>query len=266
MKIGFNLSNEKREDAPLPTQTVTTTEPIKSLVDVYFPESGVKFPYYNDSFDLHKGDLVYVDGKFEGEKGRVVAVYYTFKINLDHYKRVVHKIDTTVKGELFFANGHMISFERDVIPKQKLTSWFLPPQADEVITVEDTSATFYPLHELNKIPVPDHIIERGEEHYMENRVVYVEIDGERGYAIVDGTKPYELEFSYRNGSVTLPLCPCFCSGTCKHQVALLLQLRETIDLIESDYKDKFDGYFALLQRDAFFSITAFPNKSSLILK
>ena len=33
-------------------------------------------PYYNDQFDLHRGDLVFVDGKPEGLRGRVVNVTY----------------------------------------------------------------------------------------------------------------------------------------------------------------------------------------------
>ena len=37
---------------------------------------------YNDLFDLHPGDLVYVDGKLEGHRGRVTDVNYNFKIKV----------------------------------------------------------------------------------------------------------------------------------------------------------------------------------------
>ncbi len=54
--------------------------------------------YYNDRFDLHCGDLVYVDGKLEGKRGRVVDVNYNFRINLADYKRVIGVADTNVSG------------------------------------------------------------------------------------------------------------------------------------------------------------------------
>ena len=37
----------------------------KSVVRVLF-ESGINLTYYNDLFDLHYGDIVYVKGKLEG--------------------------------------------------------------------------------------------------------------------------------------------------------------------------------------------------------
>ena len=52
--------------------------------------------YYNDLFDLHRGDLVFVVGKLEGLRGIVVDVSYNFKIKLSDYKRVIAVADTTL--------------------------------------------------------------------------------------------------------------------------------------------------------------------------
>lgn len=55
--------------------------PRKSLVEVFFSGRNMTLTYYNNQFDLHSGDMVYVDGKLEGLLGRVVEVTY-FSENL----------------------------------------------------------------------------------------------------------------------------------------------------------------------------------------
>lgn len=98
-KIGFHASAE-----PEPKETVTEIKnparlPRKSVVRVFFPARNFACSYYNDAFDLHCGDMVFVEGKLEGLRGRVVEVSYGFKIKLSDYKRVISKADTEVSGE-----------------------------------------------------------------------------------------------------------------------------------------------------------------------
>ena len=81
------------------------------------------------------------------------------------------------------------------------------------------------------------IAERGQNYYMENRVRYLCLNGTKGYAIVEGTRAYTVEFEYQNGTVRNLLCDCYCSYPCKHEVAAMLQLRETLGLIEKQYAD-----------------------------
>ena len=63
-KIGFaaehrdNKLSEKTSTAPRETQA-----PRKSVVQVHFSGNNMTLSYYNDRFDLHRGDAVYVDGK-----------------------------------------------------------------------------------------------------------------------------------------------------------------------------------------------------------
>lgn len=72
----------------------------KSVVRVLF-ESGINLTYYNDLFDLHYGDIVYVEGKLEGKRARVNDVNYNFKVKVSDYKKVIALVDTDIKGKLF---------------------------------------------------------------------------------------------------------------------------------------------------------------------
>ena len=96
-KIGFALSEEKKEETTAPASAPVVPDerlPRRSVVRVHFPQRNMTLAYYNDRFDLHRGDLVYVDGKLEGMRGRVVDVNYNFRIDLADYKRVIAVADT----------------------------------------------------------------------------------------------------------------------------------------------------------------------------
>ena len=119
-KIGF--WNEIQGDADNITcskDEAPVSAPKKSLVQVYFPKRGMDLSYYNDQFDLQVGDIVYVDGKLEGLRGRVTAVNYSFKIKLSDYKRVVAVADTHISGELRMAGSHLVSFAPRRSPMRK---------------------------------------------------------------------------------------------------------------------------------------------------
>ena len=71
--IGFAFNDEPKK-VDIEPAVPETVAPVRSLVRIYFPDRNQTLTYYNDQFDLHKGDLVYVDGKLEGLRGRVVDV------------------------------------------------------------------------------------------------------------------------------------------------------------------------------------------------
>ena len=108
---------KKQQEQPQPVQQVAA--PKKSVVKVYFIGSGKKLSYYNDQFDLHNGDMVYVEGSMEGQRGRVIEVSYNFKIKLSDYKRVVAVIDTNVHGQFFMAGSHFVAFDPVALPALK---------------------------------------------------------------------------------------------------------------------------------------------------
>ena len=108
---------------------------------------------------------------------------------------------------------------------------------------------FYLAH-LETMNVSEDVIQRGSKYYFDNKVCYINLDGRMGYAIVAGTKPYEVEFEYTDGKITNLTCSCFCTYHCKHEVATMLQLREVLELIERNYREQYEetGYFAALDQ------------------
>ena len=190
---------EKIENMPI---VLAQPEPRKSLVRIYFPTRNTTLTYYNDKFDLHPGDMVYVEGCLEGMLGRVQEVNYNFKIKMSDYKRVIELVDTTVQGELYMAGSHFIAFDRNVISKEKIVRWFIAPAADDEEYASGYDDTSFRLDDLEGFKVSSAIAERGHDYYLENRVRYLCIDGIKGYAIVEGSKPYEVEFEYRGGEIS----------------------------------------------------------------
>ena len=233
--------------------------------------------YYNDRFDLQVGDTVYVDGKLEssprssppaavgdtvyvdgkleGLRGRVTAVNYSFKIKLSDYKRVIAVADTHISGELRMAGSHLVSFDPQTIPYEKIITWFKAPDKEDDVYVSGSDDHSFRLDDLSGMNVTSAIAERGHDYYTENRVVYLCIDRGHGRGIVEGTSPYEIEFDYGGGEIKNLTCSCYCGYPCKHTFAAMLQLRETLKLLEE--KDGFDwnegGYAAAISQGAFFS-------------
>ncbi|MBQ9974290.1 MAG: hypothetical protein IJP02_04950 [Oscillospiraceae bacterium] len=248
-KIGFTSDSygKPQEDGTHPTVPAAVI-PRKSVVQVMFPGCGSSLAYYNDRFDLKAGDLVYVDGKLEGRRGRVTEVNYNFKIKRSDYKQVIALIDTSVKGQFHFAGSHFVTFDRHVIPFQKVVQWFKAPSREEDVFISGSDDTSFMLNDLKGMKVSSAIAERGHDYYMENKVVYISIDGTHGHAIVEGSEAYEVEFEYRNGEISHLTCSCFCSGSCKHEFAAMLQLRETLDAIQADFAEQYrqSGYFAAM--------------------
>ena len=249
-KIGFHgYEEEKKED--LQPLEIGENKPVKSIVQVRFPSQGRSFAYYNDRFDLLVGDIVFVEGKLEGVQGVVTEVSRSFKIKLSDYKRVIAVANTTVKGELYFGGSHLIAFDKNVIPYNKIRGWFLPPESDEEVAVGYDDEGFF-LDELGDFEIKPEIAKRGFDYYNHNKVVYISVDGTTGRAIVEGSRFYEVSFDYGNGGIRNITCDCFCSYHCKHEFAALLQLRETLKIIEDLYDDEYSqgDYFAAVSKSA----------------
>lgn len=252
-KIGFCSEEKGSAAAPAaPVEAPRSNAPRKSVVQVYFTGFGRSLAYYNDQFDLRVGDMVYVDGKLEGTCGRVVEVSYNFRIRLSDYKRVISLVDTEVHGQFFNAGSHYVTFDPTALPAEKVRTWFLAPPGEEDEYASGSDDTAFPLEDLNEMAAPQ-IAARGREYYADNCVRYLCVDGTRGYAIVQGTEPYEVEFRFCDGMVSSLTCSCYCSYHCKHEIAAMLQLRETLELIGKRYADKHSNYFAAILKDTLFS-------------
>lgn len=252
--IGFNADRD-REVTPAEPEPQKTTDdtaaPKESVVDVYFPEKNRKLSYYNDKFDLHRGDVVYVEGKLEGVQGRVVGVNYSFKIKPPQYKRVIAVADTAVKGTFFLSSSHLLTFDPNALPYGKALSWFKPPGGGEKEYVTGKSGESFPLDNLRKMDINSDVADRGYNYYVSNNVVYLSVDGTHGRAIVRGTEVYELEFEYSDGEIQDLVCPCFYGGPCKHEFAAMLQLADILTEIEKNYENEYDNYFAAIYQEVF---------------
>lgn len=190
------------------------TIPRRSVVQVYFAANHRSLAYYNDRFDLKPGDLVFVDGKLAGQRGRVTQVNYSFKIRLSDYKRVISVADIAVDGLFYAAGSHLVTFDRGVLPACQAAGWFLPPADPEE---EFASGADDEAFSLDELWASDAMFQRGYDYYKRGLVRYISLDGRAGYALVEGTAPYEVEFAWENGEISRLVCSCFCSGCCKHQ-------------------------------------------------
>ena len=160
--------------------------------------------------------------------------------------------DTNVSGQMHMAGSHFVSFDADVLPYEKLRSWYLPPikSDDEYETGNDD--TVITLDKLDDIKVSQAVWERGREYYMDNHVCYICVDAGCGRAIVEGERAYEVEFEFTDGEIRNLICSCPCGYTCKHEVAAMMQLKETLELIEKHYADLHHGYFAAMVKSDLF--------------
>lgn len=266
--IGFNIStgeaapNEQEYASP-----VRSDKPVKSVVRVAFPDRHMTLSYYNDAFDLRRGDIVYVEGKLEGMRGYVVEVSHSFKIKLSDYKRVISVADTDVHGRFVQAGSHFVTFDRQVLPPEKVITWFRAPLKEDDEFVSGSDGTSFLLSDLKGMKISPEIAERGHDYYTDNKVRYLSLDGRKGYAIVEGSHPYEVEFNFHTGEISNLVCNCFCYYPCKHEFAAMLQLRETLELLEKNYSAEYEqnGYFAALHKGTLFSLVIDGRESGEIV-
>lgn len=254
-KIGFQINESIPERAIVVPENVEEIAPRKCLAEIKFPGVHKPYTYYNELFDLKIGDLVFVDGKLEGTMGVVVNITYNFKIKLSDYKRVIGKADTNVQGEFHFAGSHFVTFDPTALSYGKAITWFKAPKIDEEEYVSDTDGSSFSLETLEGLKFDEYDLENGKEIYMENGVEYLELNGTKGKAIVVTSKPYQVEFTYKNGEISELYCECYHVTPCKHCFATLLQLRETLKTIEENYHEQYEQtkYFATILKPKFFT-------------
>lgn len=249
--IGFAFNDESKK-VEMESVVQQKVVPVKSLVQVYFPERNQTLTYFNDQFDLKRGDYVFVDGKLESIRVIVREVNKNFKIKVADYKKVISVADTNVSGQMYMAGSHFVSFDASVLPYDKIRTWYLPPVRpdDEYETGNDDTVVV--LDKLGDMKVSQAIWERSCEYYMDNHVRYICVADCHGRAIVEGEHAYEVEFDFADSEIRNVICSCPCGYTCKHEVAAMMQLKETLDLIEKHYDDLYHGCFAAIAKGDLF--------------
>ena len=76
-----------------------------------------------------------------------------------------------------------------------------------------------------------------------------------------------MDFEYHGGKISRLTCSCFCSCNCKHEIAAMLQLKETLESVEKTYSDEFErtGYFAAIAKTTLFSFAIDGNEKGGIV-
>lgn len=254
-KIGFSLENELKENEKEITEVnkLKVVTPKKSVVRVFFPHRNFACSYYNDMFDLKLGDLVFVEGKLAGKIGRVVEINYNFKIKLSDYMRVISAADTEMHGECYLADSYVVTNDKKVLSFDKVKSWYTPlvdPEEEEE-TVSSCDGSIINIDNLQDLNINKEVASNGFDAFRENAVLFFEIDNGNGKAIVNTSEPHFLEFEYNNREIKNLVCDCYDVGICEHELAFLLQLKETLDLVQKEYGFTEEKYIVSVERDEF---------------
>lgn len=260
--IGF-YSRENTEKKPETKSVEEQKEVSPSMVLVRFSGCHIPLSYYNDLFELKEGDIVFVEGKYEGVPGRVEKVTDKFKVDLEEYKRVLGVADTRVRGSFRQAGSHFITFEPGDLPYRQVLSWYKAVEEHHYIQYEEKG---FALLDTAAWPFRGEVLRRGGDYYGQNKVVYLCLEGEEGKAIVQGSRAYEVFFRYEDGQISDLVCDCPCGFPCKHEAAALLQLKETLENIEKEYQKEYErsGYFAVVSKAAFFTFAVDGNKETVV--
>ena len=78
---------------------------------------------------------------------------YNFKVKVSDYKKVIALVDTDIKGKLFSAGSHFITFDRKALPKEKIKLWFIPPETGNGETVTGRDNFCFDLGNLKSMKV-----------------------------------------------------------------------------------------------------------------
>jgi len=251
--LGFGLEEEQVPDCPV-TEGTAEDMPVRSVVQVRFPGEKRSYSYYNDRFDLHVNDPVFVSGKMAGTRGVVVSVNRRFKIDLTEYERVVARPEIRLTGTYRPVLDMMVSFGADALSAGAFRDWSRAPasgadgEGPEYVTGEGYSFELEDFFEDED--VEPQVFRRAMDYCDRGRVRYLSVRDGVGTAFVEGTRCYEINFRYADGRVSDLYCECPYDGLCKHCLAVLIVLRELLKKTEK-------SEFTAIGKDCFFQLITF---------
>lgn len=88
------------------------------------------------------------------------------------------------------------------------------------------------------------------------------VDAGYGGVIVAGEHTCELEFDFVTGEIRNLICSCSCGNICKHEVSTIMQLRETLELIDKHYAALNRGYFVAIAKGDLFQFAVDGRETS----
>jgi len=255
--LGFEINNSGTVPAKSEPELHDTIVPVKSLVQVSFPDVHRIYSYYNDAFDLHEGDLVFVSGKLAGKCGFVESVNYKFKINLADYERIIAHPEVKLTGTYAPLLGMMISYDEAAVSPDTFRSWVKPPFAEEGKESEYVTGLGYSFdleHFTEDDDIQPEILHRALDYCNEGRVKYLSVRNGVGTAFIEGTAWYEIDFRFEDGRVSEMFCECPYPGLCKHNLAVLITLRELLKKAEQEE-------FTALDRNCFLGMLSISRQA-----
>lgn len=205
---------------------MSVTKP--NLVMVAFPPDNRAYPYLN-YFDLEIGDFVFVEGKFENVRGKVVDISENFKVKKDEYKKVVSVADTNVQAEFTVTDTHFVTTDTDKLNFEKVITWFKANYQNGEYIDRHNDLKYHAMWEDCEFEVPPSVIRKGIEYYENERVLFLEVGENTAYAIIAGEDYYVAEFDVDESVIGEGVCSCKNFGTCKHIIATKLLLKELVD-------------------------------------
>lgn len=245
--LGFGKSEETKKTAEKQEKRDYAGTGVKSLVEVSFPDVSRTYSYFNDQFDLKAGDLVYVSGCLKGTLGYVESVNYKFKINLADYERVIAHPVIEIHGRYHQIMDMLVSYDTEAIKPDQIRNWVKPPVPEDEEPPEFVQGEGYSFdleHFTESDEVEGRIIERAVDYCKNGRVRYLSLRNGIGTAFVEGTTWYEVNFIYKDGVVSDLYCECPYSKLCKHNLAVLIMLKELLKKTDGEYFTAVNwGYF-----------------------
>ncbi len=254
-KIGFNIKNEKEIEATAPKYEPKEEAPIRSVATVRF-QDGREYPYYNDKFNLKVGDNVFVDGKLYGKLGVVVGVTTKFKISRNIYKDVIAKLDFNISASFKKCNDYMIAKGNNIISKEQLLTWFVPPVMDE-------NEYEYEYAESDEFILGDGYSSKIGEIECDNDTAFeaikalengklkaVLVNNGVGIAVVQSHKTHIVDFELDGNEIKNIYCDCIDPNFCKHSAELCILLSS---FVENKFIQTDDSFFAV-NHEWFFKI------------
>lgn len=237
--IGFAFGNEntkKTEETSVPA--VREEKAVISLVKVVFGNSKTALDYYNDKFDLHEGDRVFVEGSNEGKIGTVVSVSTKFCINLKKYRRVVAHPTISFDGKFIRMNDKMVGLGSVCPTPDMMAAWLgYCPSVDELVCGEPFSVSLDGFGSEDGIEKA--VFGRALEYCQTGKVLYIRVENGRGTAFVNGKNVYKVEFTLGNNTVENIVCDCPYPYFCKHAVAVVITLKMMLSEEQIESADSF---------------------------
>lgn len=223
----------------------------KRLVEVFFGGRNMSLTYLCDKENIKVGDLVTVEGKLEEQIGVVEGVLKSFKIPKFEMKWISEILDRDATGDYFKLDDDIVSFN-STLTSEKFCTMYLDEKYKSVQGVGDADLGI----KLNEFDARDFaendlIALKGEALYKSNAVPFISLRDGIGKAYVRGSQWYEIDFQYKDGKMTYLACECPYFGNCKHEVALILKVKDILKKLK-EYENSEN--FVVCQKHCFYSI------------